>query len=324
MSLRSVAEAPPLAEMLHLGRGVVPQRTGIEERLHRADTLRALDQLKNIPALQSLARGFVQATGNAATPVSEIVEWVKKDSSLCVRILGMANSAGVGAERRVEDLHGAVQMLGVLRIRRLAHAIFTLRDAQRMAEGVDWRHLWVHALATAALAEELERRLRPRGESQIYLAGLLHDVGKVVLSTIAPEIYRGILIDAWNGAGELEALERERLGVDHREAGTIFARHHKLPALAIEAISHHAWPEDAVAHRLETALVALANHLSKAHGLGFSGARLAADEPEFHELRTWKVVEAECGHAVDPFTIEMDLADFIAELRAELRELHRG
>src|SRR3569833_3682957 len=101
--------------------------------------------------------------------VGEGVETIEKDSALCVRVLRMANSVLVSPERRIEDLETAVQMLGVARVRKAAQALFTVRDADRVAEGFDWRHLWIHALATAVIAEELERRLRPNAVSLFFL-----------------------------------------------------------------------------------------------------------------------------------------------------------
>lgn len=290
----------------------------------RERTLMALANLKQIPALQSLARGFAQVAGRTDVSVEEIVSSIEKDSALCVRVLGMANSVGVGSEQRIEDLGTAVQMLGVKRIHRLAQALFTLRDAQRMAEGLDWRHLWIHAFATAALAEELERRLRPSTDSQIHLAALLHDVGKIVLSTVAAETYREVLVAAWNGAGRLEDLERARLGVEHREAGVIFAQHHRLPPVVIAAVAHHAAPELAETHRFEVALVSVANYLSKARGLGFSGARLEEGDVEFEDLSAWVVIQEECGRIPDLEVLQEELEPVIAGLRTELRGLREA
>ncbi len=290
----------------------------------RARTLAGLDNLRQIPALQSLAQGFLQALNRPEVAVDEVVATIAKDSALCVRILRMANSVLVSSERRIEDLDTAVQMLGVVRVRHAAQALFTLRDANRVAEGFDWRHLWIHALATAAIAEELERQLRSSGDSQIHLAALLHDVGKIVLSTLAPDDYRDVLVTAWSDNGRLEELERLRLGVDHREAGVMFAQLNGLPAVVVNAIAHHDRPEAAEQHRFEVALIALANYLSKAHGLGFSGARLDASDGDFETLSAWSVIEAELGHRPDAEAIERELRPFMAALRADLRSQREG
>jgi putative nucleotidyltransferase with HDIG domain len=287
----------------------------------RGRTLAQLRGLQQIPALQSLAKGFLQTLSQPQVAVEEVVESIRKDSALCVRLLRAANSAAVASEQRIEDLGTAVQMLGVLRVRKMMQAMFTLRDGHRVAAGFDWRHLWIHALATAAIAEELERRLRPMPDSQIHLAALLHDVGKIVLSTLAPDDYREVLLRAWNDGGPLEDLERAHLGVDHREAGVIFARHNGLPDVVVAAIEHHQAPARATEHRFEVALVGLANHLSKAHGLGFSGSRLGENDGDFAEQAAWEVVRATTGEPIEPDDLEKALGDFLATLRADLRSL---
>lgn len=303
---------------------VVAGRARMADPKVRERTLASLRDLQQIPALQSLAQGFLQAMSRPEVAVDEVVKAISKDSALCVRVLRMANSVLVSPERRIEDLDTAVQMLGVARVRKAAQALFTLRDANRVAEGFDWRHLWIHALGTAAIAEELEQQLRSAGDSQLHLAALLHDVGKIVLSTIAPDDYRDVLVTAWNENGRLEDLERERLGVDHREAGVLFAKHNGLPDVVVEAIAHHDHPETAERHRLEVALVAVANYVSKAHGLGFSGARLDESDGEFEDLPAWDVIAEECGARPNPAAVEAELEDFVTGLRLELRELREA
>jgi putative nucleotidyltransferase with HDIG domain len=300
---------------------VAPVRARVADPQVRERTLAALGNLQQIPALQSLAQGFTQVLSRPDVAVEEIVAAVAKDSALCVRVLRMANSVLVSPERRIEDLETAVQMLGVKRVRQAAQAMFTLRDAKRVAEGFDWRHLWIHALATAAIAEQLEPQLRVVADSQVHLAALLHDVGKIVLSTIAPDEYRDILVTAWHENGRLEDLEQQRLGVIHREAGVLFARHSGLPEMVVEVIAHHDRPETAAKYRFEVALVSVANYVSKAHGLGFSGARLDAEDGEFEDLPAWQVLAEECGARPDVESIAVELATFVTELRADLREL---
>ncbi len=319
------AEAGLLRETLQLaeGGGVAPGRPPADAAA-RASLQAELRNLRQIPALQSLLRGFQRTMSRTDVAVDEVVTAIGRDAGLCVRVLRLANAVTVGAEQRVDDLATAVQLLGVVRVRKAAQAVFTLRDANRVAEGFDWRHLWVHALATAAIAEELERRLRPARDSQIHFAALLHDVGKIVLSTLAPEDYREVLMRAWNAGGRLEELERERLGVDHREAGLIFARENGLPEIVAQAIAHHAEPAAAEAHGCEVALIALANFLSKAHGLGFSGARLTPADGEWAEQPAWRVVEEACGRRIDAEQMEEELGPFLGELRTELRTLREG
>ncbi len=300
---------------------VLPHHAATADPAVRERTLAALNELRQIPALQSLAQGFMRAMSRPEVSVSEVIAAIEKDSALCVRVLRMANSVLVSPEQRIEDLDTAVQMLGVKRVRQAAQALFTLRDANRMAEGFDWRHLWIHALGTAAIAEELEHQLRANDDSQVHLAALLHDVGKIVLSTIAPDAYREVLLVSWNENGRLEDLERERLGVDHREAGVVFAQHNQLPPVVVQAIAHHNQPNEAENHRFEVALVMIANYLSKAHGVGFSGARVDANDGDFGDLPAWEIIEQTCGFRPNFEQVEAEMAGFIAALRADLKAL---
>jgi hypothetical protein len=128
-------------------------------------------------------------------------------------------------------------------------------------------------------------------------------------------------VASWQGEGRLEDLERGRLGVDHREAGVIFAKKQNLPAAVIETVAHHDNPAAATTHAWEVGLVSAANFLSKSHGLGFSGARLGPADGEFEDLPAWRVIEEKCGHTVDVLQVQEDLGDFIDALRTELRGL---
>lgn len=290
----------------------------------RARTLAALQNLQQIPSLQSLARSFSEATNREDASVAEVVEAVQKDPALCVRVLRLANSVTISPVERIDDILSAVQMLGILRVRKAAHALFTLRDAQSVAVGFDWRHLWIHGLATAAIAEELEQQLGLPAHPHLHLAALLHDVGKIVLSTVAPDTYRALLLEAWNGRERLAPLEASRLGVSHGEAGVIFAEHCKLHPSIVATIAHHADPAAAGDHALPAALVSIANFVSKSYGLGFSGARLDETDGDFESLPAWTVIAEHRGSALDREALEENLRRFIIQLKPELRILRES
>lgn len=289
----------------------------------RAHTLEKLQTLQQIPSLHSLAQGFLRAAAKSDGSVEEIVAAVEKDPALCVRVLRMANSAYVSPAQKIEDIFTAVQMLGLQRVNTLTHALFMMRDA-RQSGGVDWRHLWIHALATAAIADEIEHQLgRPVGQ-QLYLAALLHDVGKIVLSTVAPEAYRTIMDRAWANEGRLDALENSCFGLGHGEAGVVFARQSGLPAEAIAAIEHHADPLQGEEHRLTVAVVSLANFLSKFYGLGFSGSRLDETDGDLEAQPGWSVIAQETGATPDIAGISAAVHALVGGLKQELQGLREA
>jgi putative nucleotidyltransferase with HDIG domain len=289
----------------------------------RAGTLERLTALQQIPSLRSLAQGFLKAAAKSDGSVEEVVTAVEKDPALCVRVLRMANSAAVNPEQPIDDIFTAVQMLGLRRVNTLAQALFTLRDA-RNTDGLDWRHLWIHALATAAIAEEIEQQLGHSDGQQLYLAALLHDVGKIVLSTVAPEAYRAIMDKAWANEGRLDALENTCFGVGHGEAGVIFARQGGLSSEVIAAIAHHADPAAAESHRLTVAVVSIANYLSKFYGLGFSGSRLDETDGDLESQPGWAVIAEEIGAPADIEGIAEAVRASVAGLKQELQGLREA
>jgi putative nucleotidyltransferase with HDIG domain len=290
----------------------------------RAQTLNELKALKELPALKSLAQGFARIVSRPDVDVSEVVDSISKDQGLSVRILRMANSAEVGSEQRIDSLDVAVQMLGVNRVRQAADAVSILSLPSSAGDSLDWKHLWIHALGTAAISERLEGLIRGERASAVYVAGLLHDAGKIVLSTLQPEAYRGVLLDAWNELDPLERLEVARFGVDHAEAGVNFARQNGMGEIIVQAIAHHGRPEQAEAHRLEVALVSLGNFLAKAYGVGFSGSRLSERDGEFADHPAWAIIEQEIGRRPDIDQISDQMKVFIKRLRTQLAALREG
>lgn len=306
-------------------RAPIPLAITVDDPVLRAATLAALAELRQIPSLHSLAQGFMLTAGREGVSIDEVVDSIGKDPSLCVRVLRMANSAFVSPVNRIEDLPSAVQMLGVVRIRSLVQALYTLRDSRAIAPGFDWRHLWLHALATASLSEEIERQLGLQSGPLLYLAALLHDVGKIVLSVIAPEGYREILLAAWQESRPLEELERARFGLTHREAGEVYLRQNNMAETVLAAVAHHQAPGDAPeSTRLVVAVVSIANFVSKTYGLGFSGAVLTAADGEFADLPAWSVIEAETGQRPDLEGLEARLQTCIPGIKAQLIKLREG
>ncbi len=295
-----------------------PPQTKPLPKATREEVLAELANLEDVPALKSLAENFSRLLGQPNITLEEIVEAISKDSILCLTILRMANSVDVALSARVESVELAVQMLGVVRVRRAAQAHELMRGSESERTPLDWRPLWVHSLATAIIAEKLAEVLRLGQPQQLYIAGLLHDVGKVALSSVFPGTYQNILLNAWAGDDTLESLEHQGFGVDHCEAGTIFAGKSRMNPLVLQSVAHHGAPENASSHRAEVAAVHIANHLAKAYGIGFSGTKFDPQHAPLKSLTAWTVLMAETGrrHDVESFCVLMD--PFLCALASDL------
>ena len=246
-----------------------------------------LQDLKQIPALKSLARRFTHSMGREIISIPEVVGSISHDPALCLRLLQMANSVHIASEQPVSDLETAVHMLGVDRVRLLSSAMLLQRDSEGITSGFDWKHLWMHALATAMLAERLDEWVGRQAGNSLPACAILHDLGKIALSVVVPEVYQNVLLAAWQDRAALPPLEQARIGMDHREAGWIFGSEAGLPPVVLDTIAYHDSPWRAQQeHQGTVALVAVANQWAKIYGLGFSGDGTVIDV-DIWETAAW-------------------------------------
>jgi HD-like signal output (HDOD) protein len=307
-----------LAEMLKrrpadLALQTVAAATSDEDRREVQQRLR---DLKQIPALKSLARKFSQSLGMQTLEISEVIAAIGHDPALCMRVMSLANSTSEGSRMAVEDLSEAVQRLGVARVRLIANTLLLQRDGESIASGFDWKHLWMHSLATAILAEKLDKWISYRAGPVLPLCAILHDVGKIALSVVVPDLYREIMITAWQAKTALPELEKSRLGIDHREAGWTFGSEAALPPVVLDAIAFHDEPMRAQPeHRATVALVGVANQWAKLYGLGFSGDGSAA-AIDLWETPAWARWQA-------TLPVELDVDDFVKREAKWIEDVRR-
>lgn len=231
-----------------------------------------MQNLKTIPVLGQLAQKFIKAMDRDEVVVDEVVASISHDPALCVGVLRLANSVFIGSREQIVELSAAVQMIGVRRVRHMASSLQLFQSSAQLGGGLEWKHLWLHALATQLLAERINEASGYQAKPGLAACAILHDVGKIALAYLRPEEYKEVLLGAWQGRHSLAGLEQARLGMDHCEAGWIFAAEAGLPALILDVIAYHNDPERAHPdHRSTVALVAVANQLAKQYALGFSG-----------------------------------------------------
>ncbi len=177
--------------------------------------------------------------------VEDVAAALGKDPVLAARVLRLANSALYLRTRRVATLREAVVLVGFAAVRSLLVTAVAY-DAFRPGApgyGLDRVQLWQHALAVATVARYLAAT-RKRDTEAAFVAGLLHDIGKLALSSALQEQYAEVLAAVAQGMDFVEA-ERAVLGCDHAQVGAEAARRWNLPEPLVAAIEHHHRPEEA-------------------------------------------------------------------------------
>ncbi|EPR38688.1 metal dependent phosphohydrolase [Desulfovibrio sp. X2] len=198
---------------------------------------------------------------SSATDMAAVVS---RDPGLAALLLRMVNSAFYGFPRRIDTVPRAVAVIGQRQLAMLATGGVVARIfGETPAETIRLETFWRHSVGVGILARTLARRLRLNDPERHFVAGLLHDIGRLALCSVAPERVRAALAESRRRAIPLRQAESQAAGIDHAAFGSMLLRKWNLPfSLALAVLRHHdPTREDA---REEAAVVHVADWLMKA------------------------------------------------------------
>ncbi|TFW32342.1 HDOD domain-containing protein [Massilia horti] len=205
----------------------------------------AVAKVRDLPTLPTVVVQLIQTFDRADVSVAELAAQISKDQAIAAKTLRLANSSFYGLQSRVKTIDQAITVLGFDSVRSLVTAagvVGQFSGAQN--EHFDFTAFWRHAIGTALCAKSVARQAGCNQEFA-FVAGLLHDIGRLVLVTRFPEQYAAALAFQRQNECELLRAEREVLGLDHAVVGRALAQHWKFPELFQRAIGHHHAPERA-------------------------------------------------------------------------------
>lgn len=241
-----------------------------------------LTHLDTLPTLAPIAVKLLQITTSDESDARDVVNALRGDQSLTAKILALANSPIMGATGKISTLDRAVVLLGFQVIRGLVLTIkvfecLAIKDEHREARHFNRLEFWKHSLGVACVARRVAALKREAGvdPEEAFVAGLLHDLGKVALDAVFPKAYGRAALQAEKTRSDLADCERAILGVDHTVAGRHVAKRWGLPAYLQEAIWLHHLSADSLARTSISAkligLIRFANTFVRERRLGHSG-----------------------------------------------------
>jgi putative nucleotidyltransferase with HDIG domain len=210
-----------------------------------------------------------------------VADVIALDASLTVRLLKMVNSAGFAHRRQIDSVKQAVGVVGMTRVRDLALATSVTTFFKDVPpELIHAADFWRHSLATAVGARVIAGVRNAPNPDRFFVAGLLHDIGRLVLYIGAPEHAMAILDRARQERTFLYEAERDLIGFDHGAIGGALMEHWNMPDALIQSIAHHHDPAGTTAFAVEATTVYLADVFAHELGLGRSGEQLVPARSE--------------------------------------------
>jgi HD-like signal output (HDOD) protein len=228
-----------------------------------------VEETSTIYSLPFFYERLNETINHPRSSIDDISKIITEDQGLTARLLKLANSPMFGCYARVESITKAVTIIGTQQLRDLALAASVMGIFKGIPEDLlNMKSFWRHSIACGIVARSLGVYRREANVERLFVAGMLHDIGQVVLATARPEIIKELL-EAHMDTGRLYLdLERERLGYDHAELGGALLKKWKIPASIGDPVACHHRPASSEQFPLETALVHLADIICQALELG--------------------------------------------------------
>ncbi len=193
--------------------------------------------------------------------VRDAEQVIRHDPGLAARLLRLVNSAFYGFPRQISSISHAITLIGVKELRDLVLATVVVERFSRLPNKLmTMREFWRVSVRGALLAKEMSKGLA--GVESMFVCGLLHEIGRLVIYARIPELARAALLLAKAEDLEESVAERRTYGFDHYQLGAELMQRWQLPDVIVATLRHHGHPEEAKVFARETALVTLALMLS--------------------------------------------------------------
>ncbi len=212
------------------------------------DLRQAIKSLDALPAMPVIAQKLLALNLDTDEGERMLLVLIEEDPQISAKILGLANSAMIGASRKIATVRDAAMLLGIKRVQSVATCIAIMSLMTKTPAGkFKMQDLWLHSIGIAfamlGIARSMPEKIRPP-DDQIFLAGMLHDIGYLALAFLDPvrsdKLHTHLTAESERPALE---VEREIMEICHDELGAELARHWNLPEEIIAVLRYHHNPD---------------------------------------------------------------------------------
>ncbi len=263
-----------------------------------------------LPTLPTVALDVIELVQKEDVDIKQIANTIQLDPALASKILKTVNSSFYGQAYSISTISHALVVLGLNSVKSLAlgfSLVANLKD--HTSDGFDHVSFWRRSLYAATAAKSLAQQVGIPQQEEIFLGGLLHDLGMLAMSQTLGTPYAKLLRDAGDRHDQLAAIERQRFDMDHAQVGGALAESWNLPPMLVAPILYHEQPDDAPPP---------VQPLVRCISLGIDLAEIFVNPDSNRALQHF------CTQSKAWFDLDQNRADpLLREIHAQTRTMHR-
>ncbi|MBN2123466.1 MAG: HDOD domain-containing protein [Deltaproteobacteria bacterium] len=204
-----------------------------------------LKRFNGLKTLPHVAIRLSKLISNEKSHLQEFEELIKMDPTLVLRLLRLVNSPYYGLREKVTSISRAVVFIGMKNLRNLIvlEALRDIFNSRRDSEAFSRALLWLHCAAVSVCSQMITERIFGQKGEDVFLCGILHDVGMIVEDQIEQELFAKVCSAYEPNGKRITVFEKEMIGTDHCEVASLLAREWKLPDEVRKGIKYHHTPE---------------------------------------------------------------------------------
>ena len=258
-----------------------------------------ISKVDSFPTLPTIYTSLLEATSNPRSTVQDVANVLTQDQSSVTKLLKVINSPLYGLSSKITSISQAIMLLGFTEVKNVVLALSVIDIFSSVGKdlAVSMVEMWKHSIAVGVIARLLGVKLKIGDVENYFVAGLIHDIGKLFFITTFKENYIQVVQKVQENNASLSDYENKVFGMNHDDVGLLLANKWDLPDILVNAIKYHHTGKDA--NDKLCSCVHLANTMAKCMNLGES-FELEINQPNFEIWNTLNFSSGSLTELYDP------------------------